>query len=70
MNEFPWQAAIVFTGTRSPKCGAAIINDRYALTAAHCFVFDKAKAEEIEVLFHVKSLDMTLQNGRKDVALG
>ncbi|OXA50915.1 Plasma kallikrein [Folsomia candida] len=33
MNEFPWQAAIVYAGTRQPKCGASVLNDRYILTA-------------------------------------
>lgn len=27
-NEFPWIAAIVQKGTRSPVCGGSLINDR------------------------------------------
>lgn len=31
--EFPWQAAIVTAGTRMPKCGSTVLNDRFILTA-------------------------------------
>lgn len=70
MNEFPWQAAIVYEGTRQPKCGSSVLNDRYILTATHCFFFDKMQAHEIEVLIHAFVLDLTKKDNARDVALG
>ncbi|XP_021957380.1 serine protease 27 [Folsomia candida] len=70
MNEFPWQAAIVYAGTRQPKCGASVLNDRYILTATHCFWFDGMQADEVEVLIHAYILDMTKKDIAKDVKLG
>ena len=37
MNEFPWQVALVVTGTRKPFCGGALINDRFILTGKHFY---------------------------------
>ncbi|CAG2103385.1 unnamed protein product, partial [Medioppia subpectinata] len=37
-GEFPWQALIATPGGKD-ICGAAIINDNWVLTAAHCVVF-------------------------------
>ncbi|CAL8129048.1 unnamed protein product [Orchesella dallaii] len=69
-NEFPWLVAIVNKGTRSPFCGGALINDRFVLTAAHCFVFAQKQPSEIDVLLRAHTLDMTVMAGGRDVALG
>lgn len=34
VNEYPWMTLLKY-GTKF-YCGAALINDRYVLTAAHC----------------------------------
>ncbi len=36
-----------------------MLNDRFILTAAHCFWFDGTEANEIEVVSHAWNLDMT-----------
>ncbi|KAK7067876.1 Transmembrane protease serine 6 [Halocaridina rubra] len=35
INEWPWQAALMYAGSQQ-FCGGSLINDRYVLTAAHC----------------------------------
>ncbi|KAL9702322.1 hypothetical protein quinque_005840 [Culex quinquefasciatus] len=38
VNEFPMMAAMIDVKTKSVVCGATIISERFALTAAHCLL--------------------------------
>ncbi|CAG7825632.1 unnamed protein product [Allacma fusca] len=67
LGEFPWQAALVVPGTRRPYCGASLINDRYVLTAAHCFFFVNAQPQDVEVILHANLLDFKLTDEGKEV---
>ncbi|XP_039436952.1 venom serine protease-like [Culex pipiens pallens] len=40
-NEFPMMAALVSIASRKPFCGATIISNRHAITAAHCLLSRK-----------------------------
>jgi len=35
-NQYPWQAAMVYSGTSSVFCGGSVIGSKHILTAAHC----------------------------------
>lgn len=37
INEYPAMAALINIVIRDVHCGASIISNRYALTAAHCY---------------------------------
>lgn len=36
-HKYPWHVGLKYETSRRYGCGATIINDKYALTAAHCF---------------------------------
>ena len=36
VNEYPWQALLVFAGTKTLYCGGTLITDKHVLTAHHC----------------------------------
>ncbi|CAG7732401.1 unnamed protein product [Allacma fusca] len=67
IGEFPWQAALVIPGTRKPFCGASLINDRYVLSAAHCFFFVNVQPKDVEVILHANLLDFKLSDEGKEI---
>ncbi|KAK2721878.1 trypsin-1-like [Artemia franciscana] len=49
IGKYPWMAALIFrTGTR-PFCGASLLNDRYAVTAAHC-IMGSIQPEDVDLI--------------------
>ena len=56
---YPWQAAVVEKGTRTPFCGGTLINDKFILTASHCFPPGHATSVEqnIQVLLSAHVLE-------------
>ncbi|XP_064100784.1 transmembrane protease serine 9-like [Macrobrachium nipponense] len=36
VNEYPWQAALVYAGTNIVFCGGSLLNDELVFTAGHC----------------------------------
>lgn len=49
-GQFPYQASIRDRYGNTHHCGAAIINERFLLTAAHCTKFDYANPEKVSVV--------------------
>lgn len=49
-GQFPYQAAIRTKQNNTHHCGAAILNSRFLLTAAHCTKFDYAKPDYVIIV--------------------
>ena len=62
-GEYPWQAAIVSKGSKTPYCGGSVINDRYVLTAAHCI----SSARYMQVVLAEHNTAISLDGLRFDV---
>ena len=56
-TEFPWIVAIVEANTRQPFCGASVINNRFVITAAHCFKGKYMDYRRVQLLAQTELLD-------------
>lgn len=64
-DEYPWMAALVVQGTKTPFCGGTLISDAYVLTAAHCT--ESRTADAVEVRLGV--LDVENDEGQRKQVL-
>jgi len=68
-HKYPWQIGLKIRGGSTYWCGGSIINDRYVLTAAHCFFDASGNRESDEgLVVGVGDHDMTNTNDDVDGA--
>ncbi|XP_045123505.1 trypsin-1-like [Portunus trituberculatus] len=66
-NKYPWHVGLKKQGEASYWCGGTIINNKYVVTAAHCF-FNQAGERESDVGLVVGVADHDMSSSSDDVA--
>ena len=64
-EHFPWQAAIASKGENKPWCGGVLINEKYVLTAAHCF-FECDEEDSMNECYELKAKEIEVVLGEYD----